>query len=63
MDETLKLARLLELQSIVTGTRPRAMINNKLIAPGEWIEGFELIEVTDRSVQLKRNGFVIRLWM
>jgi len=61
--ETLDAARRLELRSVVTGSSPRAVINNALVAPGERIEGFELLQVVDRFVYLERNGIVIRLWM
>lgn len=61
--ETLSQARRLDLRSVLTGWRPRAVINNTLLAPGDWIGEFELLAVGDRYVELERNGIVIRLWM
>lgn len=63
VNETLDQARRLELQSVLTGARARAVINGVLLGPGERVEGFELLEVVDRYVHLERNGIVIRLWM
>ncbi len=57
------MARRLDLRSVVTGRTPRAVIDDRLLAPGDWIEGFELLEIVDRYVLLERNGVVIRLWM
>lgn len=61
--EVLDAARRLQLRSVVTGLRPRAVINDRLLAPGDPIDGFELLEIVDRYVLLERSGIVIRLWM
>lgn len=53
----------LRLESVVTGTKPRAYINGLMIAPGEDIEGFTLVKVTDRNVILTKYGLFIRLRM
>lgn len=53
----------LRLESVVTGTRPRAFINGRLLAPGDEYEGFKLIQVTDRHVLLTKYGLIIRLRM
>ncbi len=53
----------LRLESVVTGTRPRAYINGRLLAPDEEIEGFTLIQVTDRHVLLTKYGLIIKLRM
>lgn len=53
----------LRLQSVVTGIRPRAYINGRLLAPGDEYEGFTLIQVTDRHVLLTKYGLIIRLRM
>lgn len=53
----------LRLESVLTGTRPRAYINGRLLAPGEEYEGFTLIQVTDRHVLLTKYGLIIRLKM
>lgn len=53
----------LRLESVVTGNRPRAYINGRLLAPGDEYEGFKLIQVTDRHVLLTKYGLIIRLRM
>ncbi len=53
----------LRLESVVTGSRPRAYINGHLLAPGDEYEGFTLIQVTDRHVLLTKYGLIIRLRM
>lgn len=53
----------LRLESVVTGTHPRAYINGRLLAPGDEYEGFKLIQVTDRHVLLTKYGLIIRLRM
>jgi len=56
-------ARALRLQSVMSGDRPRAVINNRLLAEGDEINGFVLQEVAERHVLLEKNGIVIRLKM
>lgn len=53
----------LRLESVVTGTQPRAYINGRLLAPGDEYEGFTLVQVTDRHVLLTKYGLIIRLRM
>jgi hypothetical protein len=53
----------LRLESVVTGTHPRAYINGRLLAPGEEYEGFTLLQVTDRHVILTKYGLFIKLKM
>lgn len=53
----------LRLESVVTGTQPRAYINGRLLAPDDEYEGFTLLEVTDRHVLLTKYGLIIRLRM
>ena len=53
----------LKLESVLTGTQPRAYINGYLLAPGDEYEGFTLIQVTDRHVLLTKYGLIIRLRM
>ena len=68
-DEDAKTAALrqeameLRLESVVTGTHPRAYINGHLLAPGDEYEGFKLIQVTDRYVILTKYGLFVRLRM
>lgn len=56
-------AQELRLQSVMGGERRRAVINNRLLAEGDEINGFVLREVTERHVLLEKNGIVIRLKM
>lgn len=56
-------ARSLTLQSVVSGARPRAMINGRLMEAGQSVEGFELIEIHERSVILRMQDVRIRLGM
>lgn len=53
----------LRLESVVTGTRPRAYINGRLLAPEDEFEGCTLIQVTDRDVLPTKYGLIIRLRM
>lgn len=53
----------LKLEIVLIGTRPRAYINGRLLAPGNEYEGFTLIKVTDRHVILTKYGLLIRLKM
>ncbi len=53
----------LRLESVVTGTEPRAYINGYLLAPGDEYEGFTLVQVTDRHVILTKYGLFIKLRM
>ncbi len=53
----------LKLQSVVSGDAPQAVINGRVLSPGERIEGFELVAVGRRSVLVSYEGFVIRLSM
>lgn len=53
----------LRLESVMMGGSPHALINGVAVAPGEQIEGFTLLRVSDRNVLIKKDGFVIRLKM
>ena len=53
----------LRLESVMMGGSPHALINGVAVAPGEQIEGFTLLRVSDRNVLLRKDGFVIRLKM
>lgn len=53
----------LKLQSTILGARPRAMINGTLVAPGETVQGFELVEIRPRAVTVKKDGVVVVLEM
>jgi len=51
----------LDLQSVLRGSRPRAVINGRLVSEGEAIEGFTLKDVGDRHVVLEKGGRAYRL--
>ncbi len=53
----------LRLESVLTGTSPRAYINGHLLKPGDEYEGFTLLKVTDRHVLLTKYDLFIRLRM
>ncbi len=53
----------LRLESVLTGSQPRAYINGLLLKPGDEIEGFTLLKVTDRHVLLTKYDLFIRLRM
>jgi hypothetical protein len=51
----------LTLQSVMQGPRSRAMINGRMIAKGETIQGFTLIAIKGRYVILEKHGHQVRL--
>jgi hypothetical protein len=56
-------ARRFSLQSTLLGQPSRALINNVLLEVGETIDGFELVEVRERLVVLKKDGIEVILEM
>jgi hypothetical protein len=56
-------ARRLDLQSVISGSEPHAMINDQMVKPGDGIEGFSVVAVEQRSVILERDGIMIRIGM
>lgn len=56
-------ARRLSLQSIVQGSRPRAMVNGQLLAVGQKIEGFVLVRIDQRHVLMRKDGVEVPLSM
>jgi hypothetical protein len=55
----------LQLWSITAspGSGPRCMINDKLLHPGDKIEGFSVKEIRAASVIVEQNGIVVELKM
>ena len=51
----------LNLQSIVTGGQPRAVINGQMLALGQRIEGFALVRIAERFVLVERDGVIVRI--
>jgi hypothetical protein len=56
-------ARDLTLQSVITGSEPRAMINGRFMQIGQSVNGFELLEIHERSVILRMQDVKLRLSM
>ncbi len=58
-----KAAAGLTLQSVMKNQVPHAIINGQLVKSGERIEGFEIVQIADRTVLLKKDGIVVRIGM
>ncbi len=56
-----KAAAELTLQSVITGSQPRAVINGQMLSPGQRIEGFVLVRIDERFVLVERDGITVRL--
>ncbi len=61
--QALASAGRLKLQSVMLGEQSRAVINGLLVAPGQEVEGWTLLQVSERHVLLKSHGITIRLRM
>jgi hypothetical protein len=48
---------------VITGSDPRAMINGRLLQVGQSVDGFELLEIHERSVILRMQDVKLRLGM
>ncbi len=55
-DDALKAAGELKLESVLMGTRTMAMISNNLLARGQQISGWTIVEIRSREVVLKWRG-------
>ncbi|NOG54110.1 MAG: hypothetical protein HND57_07240 [Planctomycetes bacterium] len=60
-DEIQAEAARLNLESIMHGVSPLAIINGRVVRPGEQVDGFELRRVNETSVILSRDGITVRL--
>ncbi len=56
-------AKSLDLQSTMVSANPVAIINGRMLRIGEWINGFELTEITPRGCSVRKNGTTIMLDM
>ena len=56
-------ARALLLQSTIISTAPTAIINGRVLRTGEWINGFELVEITSRTCVVKKDNVKVVLEM
>jgi hypothetical protein len=50
-----------DLQSVMTGSRPIAIINGEYLQPGQTIGSFTIKSIDPKGVELENNGSVIRL--
>jgi len=53
----------LVLQSTVVGAVPTAIINGRVLLVGEWIDGFQVVEITPRRCTVRKNDIKITLEM
>lgn len=53
----------LTLESTVISTTPTAIINGQVLRKGDWIKGFEVIEVRNRSALVAQKGVQVILDM
>lgn len=60
-DEIHAQAAGLHLESIMQGAVPMAIVNGRVIRPGQRVDGFELKRVNETSVVLSKDGIEVRL--
>ena len=53
----------LNLQSIISGSEPYALINGQLLKAGQQYLGFRVITISDRHVVVEKNKVRIKLGM
>jgi hypothetical protein len=56
-------AQSLTLQSTMASSTPTAIINGKVLGVGDWISGFQIVEITARSCKVMQNNVVVVLEM
>jgi len=56
-------ARGLSLQSTILSATPRAIINEQLVGVGDKVQGFQVVEVSNRACVLVQDGVRVRLLM
>jgi len=56
-------AQALALQSTILSSQPTAMINDRVLRVGDWINGFKVIEIHSRSCVVEKRNVKIRLGM
>lgn len=56
-------AALLKLQSIVVGNMPTAIVNNRVLRVGDFIEGFEIVRITPHSCVVCKENVEVPLSM
>jgi hypothetical protein len=58
-----KQAKALNLQSTIVGSSPIAVVNGKVLHKGDWMAGFQVIEVKPRSCVVKKDDVLVELKM
>ena len=56
-------ARSLVLQSTIISSRPTAIVNGQVLGVGDWINGFEVVEITARACAVAKKGIRVQLEM
>lgn len=49
-------AKALALQSTMVGSVPTAIVNGQVLRVGEWISGFQVVEIAARSCTIEKQG-------
>jgi hypothetical protein len=49
-------AKALTLQSTMVGAVPTAIINGQVLRAGEWISGFQVVEIATRNCTIEKQG-------
>jgi hypothetical protein len=53
----------LDLQSIVMGSQPRAMVNGKLVGEGSVVADFRVLKIESRRIVVEREGIRLEIQM
>lgn len=56
-------ARVLVLQSTIISSRPTVIINGQVLGVGDWINEFEIVEITARMCVVAKKGIRVQLEM
>ncbi len=56
-------AQALTLQSTIVTANPTAMINDSVLRKGDWINGFQVVEITPRTCSLVKDEITVILGM
>lgn len=56
-------AKALSLMMTVSGKTPTAVINDRVLRKGEWINDFEVADITDHSCTVQKEGVQVVLQM
>ncbi|MHC4982553.1 MAG: hypothetical protein ACYTF6_05220 [Planctomycetota bacterium] len=56
-------AKLLKLQSVVVGDMPTAIINDRVVRLGDWINGFKLVKISPQSCVVCKEDVEVPLKM